>query len=1844
MAADKTVVIDVVTKGLAEANAGAEKLASNLDRAAKPRKPVAASNALKATEIETSTGIGRGTAAGASRGDSRDFARQAQGLGGLVHIYATFAANVFAVSAAFTALSKAMDFQNMQKAADVLSTKVGVSINGLAKDMKNLTDGAVSLNDALSQASLAASAGLTAKQIKELTSVAKGASIALGRDMTDSLTRVFRGTVKIEPELLDELGLMVKVNDANKAYAQTLKKSVSSLTDFEKRQAFVNAVTEQGTKKYKELADQTANPYSKLLASIKDVGTTILNVISTAITPFVSLLSQSPTALFAGIAAIAALLIKKTIPAIGDMKKAWEDSAKAAQASVAKKIEGLEKLRAAEKANYDAARREARKDLLATKDALQDTVDKKTLTRTKFGKGLSAFIHESDPSELEKLRKVALADADKLASRLEKDIKKLSSKVAIPLGTKGSFINEQEAQAARDELKRYQNQLAGVELAKKQINNITDEAAKAEQRLQQVYDKSPVLAKLKREEEALQRQAIIRGKLAKVSEVTADYGATAGFRALKTELNTLPASIGTFQKGMLGLKGTFGIVTASVAGMLGPFATWMGILGIITAGLIPFLKWLGLMNDKNNEYADSLDKASESTRTFVEASKKAYSSNNLSDMFDYQTGAAKALVSSIDEATIALEKFKDAQKNSTFINSQIEIFKSFFDKGILGADTYKDIIAGLEERAKTDDQLRAKIEEKFGKNKSISEALKGDAAGLFTSTKTREEFIKVILELSADQETKKKNEELVKSNEALKGSLKELDTISNEYSISIENNSKHLKVLNAFTSSLSNTVKSFGNNGSVTSIITFLKGITEQFQDMSDVPLPDSLNSLQTSLSSLDTDLVNIQSRYSQQIKKLSEEGTGLFGTGLFSKNSITESQKQEGLKALDKTKQFEIDAKQLEISNKKLQIDIELSKYGIKVISSLSNLAKAAAEASIAQAALGQKLKTLSDIAAFGGTGTSKYNLERAQEKADRDRVRIQNSAIINNVNSLQKLLDTTVKSIGKANPIINPIESLPITPEQAMTRISKILTGENNIITPESRASLLQGLSDIQSIQSKITIANAEVTANNLSLPSTLSKELREVLRQNLEKIDNAKASQELSRAKADNSLTREYGSLASVSDRVKDEYEYKQKIVELDDKLLTLELDRQIREESLTQLIKQRSTLEEELLSKKLSSKDREIKEDELKITKDEIKGLERKKELAKVELASTTSEKDRTKETKYLSNKLRDLKEINSLESGRLDILAAQGKLASHEVESQKEIMQFNEQTLLLKEKIALASDNSAAKEQAELDLKHLEALHKQKLELIEQQRIIQQQATDLQNVMSILDNSKNSFKLLNIDELRTATQLYREILDTQTKANLQKIQTDPRLSSVEKMVALEAQRLDYLQKSVDLREKEVRLEDKLQGVYGYRKDLVAEIATIEATKFRDSIDGYNETLVKGANAAIDTFVDGITNAVKTGEFNLKDIVRDTIFAFDDMMLEYAANNMKALLRETVAGFLGDKNFGKSSAEIIAEKQHALAEEANRKFDKMVENTANIVKNTGGEVKDSPGMEKAKTDTEQIRVNADKQTQLATDANGKFDTMNEHLQTIANKMTTSLSSTPGTENFVGSAFNSIDFLGTSQSSMLKAQETGFTPQELAAWGGSLDNMLKPTSKDFQTSAGLTLKSSESLTTAASSMNTAASSLVDSSQSLGSTLGRLFSTIGGGISSAGGGLLDGILGMFGKGSGSSIFSGGFSGGWNPLSEIGLAGSGFTFGFANGGSFEVGGVGATDSKLVQFMATPGEKVTVETPNQQKNSGQPIIINNNFTINGGTTNRESQAQISAKVGQSIQRALTRNN
>ena len=81
---------------------------------------------------------------------------------------------------------------------------------------------------------------------------------------------------------------------------------------------------------------------------------------------------------------------------------------------------------------------------------------------------------------------------------------------------------------------------------------------------------------------------------------------------------------------------------------------------------------------------------------------------------------------------------------------------------------------------------------------------------------------------------------------------------------------------------------------------------------------------------------------------------------------------------------------------------------------------------------------------------------------------------------------------------------------------------------------------------------------------------------------------------------------------------------------------------------------------------------------------------------------------------------------------------------------------------------------------------------------------------------------------------------------------------------------------------------------------------------------------------------------------------------------------------------------------------------------------------------------------------------------------------------------------------------------------------------------------------------------------------------------------------LGGSGGGMfgLEGLLG-----DGIAAFFGSASGSMGP----GVRGLGSGPGFQHGGSFKVGGTGGADSQAVNFQATPGEKVTVETPSQQK-------------------------------------------
>lgn len=272
--------------------------------------------------------------AGLTSNSTKGFAKQAQTIGGtLVPAYATLAANIFAISAAFNALRNARAVEILEEGLVRVGQASSQNLPLVAQRLKEISGAAVSTAEAMNTVALATSAGFSTTQMEELTRVARGASLALGRNMEDALTRLTRGAAKLEPEILDELGIMVRLDDAATTYGATIGKTADQLTQMERRQAFLNAILDQGGEKFGYIADSVdPNAYDQLAAAFDDLTKSFFNVINSPIGGFISFLAKNTAALIGTVVLFGSTVAKQMLPILFDQASA---AAKAAE-SVAK--------------------------------------------------------------------------------------------------------------------------------------------------------------------------------------------------------------------------------------------------------------------------------------------------------------------------------------------------------------------------------------------------------------------------------------------------------------------------------------------------------------------------------------------------------------------------------------------------------------------------------------------------------------------------------------------------------------------------------------------------------------------------------------------------------------------------------------------------------------------------------------------------------------------------------------------------------------------------------------------------------------------------------------------------------------------------------------------------------------------------------------------------------------------------------------------------------------------------------------------------------------------------------------------------------------------------------------------------------------------------------------------------------------------------------------------------------------------------------------------------------------------------------------------------------------------
>jgi len=253
-------------------------------------------------------------AAQASSNGTKNFSKMAQGTGGLVAAYATLAANIFAISAAYGFLKRAGDLVALTKGQEAYALKTGRSMKLLTSRMQEATGGLLGFDEASQAAAIGTAAGLSSDQLQGLAKLAKNASVALGRDLTDSFNRLTKGAIKAEPELLDELGIILRLEKASADYARVLGKNVDELTTFEKSQGIVNAVLQQGNDKFDDVGDNV-NQIARLGKAFDDLVKSLMKFIEPFASFFAEALADNVRALAAAFGILGLSITRALAPA-----------------------------------------------------------------------------------------------------------------------------------------------------------------------------------------------------------------------------------------------------------------------------------------------------------------------------------------------------------------------------------------------------------------------------------------------------------------------------------------------------------------------------------------------------------------------------------------------------------------------------------------------------------------------------------------------------------------------------------------------------------------------------------------------------------------------------------------------------------------------------------------------------------------------------------------------------------------------------------------------------------------------------------------------------------------------------------------------------------------------------------------------------------------------------------------------------------------------------------------------------------------------------------------------------------------------------------------------------------------------------------------------------------------------------------------------------------------------------------------------------------------------------------------------------------------------------------------
>jgi len=193
----------------------------------------------------------------AIRGSAKLTAKAVRGIGGGIgSVFRGLKRTLFGLPALITAVvgglggaalvTRAKEVESLRIAFENLTGAVGENAQSFIVDLRKATRGAVSDIDLFRVTNNAALLGVVQSQEEyiKLATAARRLGRAAGRTTVDAINDLSIGIGRQSRLILDNLGIVVRVDEANQKYANSLGKTVSQLTVVDKQQAFLNATLE----------------------------------------------------------------------------------------------------------------------------------------------------------------------------------------------------------------------------------------------------------------------------------------------------------------------------------------------------------------------------------------------------------------------------------------------------------------------------------------------------------------------------------------------------------------------------------------------------------------------------------------------------------------------------------------------------------------------------------------------------------------------------------------------------------------------------------------------------------------------------------------------------------------------------------------------------------------------------------------------------------------------------------------------------------------------------------------------------------------------------------------------------------------------------------------------------------------------------------------------------------------------------------------------------------------------------------------------------------------------------------------------------------------------------------------------------------------------------------------------------------------------------------------------------------------------------------------------------------------------------------------------------------------